>query len=652
MGYRFYNLLSNDPTLNANWTLDPTSNDNPGSGNNAANIAWIQSLRGGTSPVTISQIGGCTSLNVNFQFNTVGDTFIINYGDGTMDTNATGFFSHTYIDTGMYVIQVSWQTSSGCTFSDTLSYYLQTLPPLNISSTSICAGQTATLTPSTGSGTYNFYDAATGGNLLFTGGSFSVSPTLTTTYYVSEVPTPLCPNPPRTAVTVNVLASPNSSFTVGSLALNPTVCAPFLGSLIPTNAGGLFTGTGVTGNSVSYSTPGTYTISYTINSTCTSSTSQTITVLQAPDASFQLDTLICLAPISLMPATGTYSGIGVTGYTFTPPGLGVFQITHILSNGACSDTVTQTTQVVSGLGNAAFTGLQPTYCQGDPPSFLLPNNGLYSGLGMQGNVFTPDFPGTYVIVHTVQQGGCSDTTLQFVTVYPKPIITHSIPNQICESELPYALTALPSGGVFSGNGVNANTINGSTGLYEIYYTYTDPVTQCVNSDTIELEIGPTLSAEFTVPVEVCRGQVFSIQRFNSGGIFSGIGIQSPGSVILDTIGPVELTYTIGTNRCADEVRKTVEVVECPAAILQIPNVFSPNSDGINDVWNISSTVIPTNYSVKVVNRWGQELFASNNWGIGWNPDNNVSTGAYYYIITAEFERSPTQMLRGVLQIVR
>jgi len=59
---------------------------------------------------------------------------------------------------------------------------------VNIENDSICPNKTATLT-AIGTGTYNWYSAATAGTLLATGNVYTVSPTATTTYYVQDTKT-------------------------------------------------------------------------------------------------------------------------------------------------------------------------------------------------------------------------------------------------------------------------------------------------------------------------------------------------------------------------------------------------------------------------------------------------------------------------------
>jgi gliding motility-associated-like protein len=87
---------------------------------------------------------------------------------------------------------------------------------------------------------------------------------------------------------------------------------------------------------------------------------------------------------------------------------------------------------------------------------------------------------------------------------------------------------------------------------------------------------------------------------------------------------------------------------CTYADPEFVNVFTPNNDGINDVWEVSG--FHTRASVQIFNRWGKqvngavEMYAeeSYKWDGG-----NCSSGVYYYIIT-----TPEETYKGFLNLLR
>lgn len=51
----------------------------------------------------------------------------------------------------------------------------------------------------------------------------------------------------------------------------------------------------------------------------------------------------------------------------------------------------------------------------------------------------------------------------------------------------------------------------------------------------------------------------------------------------------------------------------------IPNAFSPNGDGVNDVFKVETgDVLLSNFSLRVFNRWGTLLFETDDYTKGWD----------------------------------
>jgi gliding motility-associated-like protein len=90
-----------------------------------------------------------------------------------------------------------------------------------------------------------------------------------------------------------------------------------------------------------------------------------------------------------------------------------------------------------------------------------------------------------------------------------------------------------------------------------------------------------------------------------------------------------VTSTIGI--CESQTDFEI-LVECPT--LFIPNVFTPNDDGVNDFFRIEGENLGL-YEMIIFNRWGDEIYRSNNINRGWNGGINgyyAPDGTYNYII--------------------
>jgi len=70
--------------------------------------------------------------------------------------------------------------------------------------------------------------------------------------------------------------------------------------------------------------------------------------------------------------------------------------------------------------------------------------------------------------------------------------------------------------------------------------------------------------------------------------------------------------------------------------LEVPNVFTPNDDGLNDEFRVAYRSI-LKFKMWVFNRWGREVYYSTDPGKGWNGkigNQNAATGVYFYVIEA------------------
>ncbi|MCS7074809.1 MAG: gliding motility-associated C-terminal domain-containing protein, partial [Bacteroidia bacterium] len=84
--------------------------------------------------------------------------------------------------------------------------------------------------------------------------------------------------------------------------------------------------------------------------------------------------------------------------------------------------------------------------------------------------------------------------------------------------------------------------------------------------------------------------------------------------------------------CVDTVTKGIYNIVEPQ--LEIPNVFTPNGDGINDQFVIRYRGTKS-YTLVVLDRWGKQLWSSNDPNTHWDGTNNGNPaveGVYYYVL--------------------
>ncbi len=87
-------------------------------------------------------------------------------------------------------------------------------------------------------------------------------------------------------------------------------------------------------------------------------------------------------------------------------------------------------------------------------------------------------------------------------------------------------------------------------------------------------------------------------------------------------------------QCVDTVFKTIQVTDS----IKVPNVFTPNGDGENDIFEIKTNGVTT-YKFEVYNRWGAIVFQFAGRRISWDGRSSAAvqleSGTYFYVLTSE-----------------
>ncbi|WP_316804251.1 Ig-like domain-containing protein [Pedobacter nototheniae] len=86
--------------------------------------------------------------------------------------------------------------------------------------------------------------------------------------------------------------------------------------------------------------------------------------------------------------------------------------------------------------------------------------------------------------------------------------------------------------------------------------------------------------------------------------------------------------------------------------ITIPNLFTPNGDGINDTFEIRGLNQYGANELTIVNRWGNEVFRQNNYQNTWTGE-GLNEGTYYYLLKVTRKGSTdTQVFKGYITLVR
>ena len=114
----------------------------------------------------------------------------------------------------------------------------------------------------------------------------------------------------------------------------------------------------------------------------------------------------------------------------------------------------------------------------------------------------------------------------------------------------------------------------------------------------------------------------------------------------------------GPETCVDEFNfKTAGTpIVVDTSLVQVPNVFTPNGDGRNDVFRVKSQSLKS-FSATIVNRWGRVVYSWKNPDEGWNGKVNgkwATPGTYFYVITAtgREEQKKKYTKKGSFMLIR
>ncbi|NVO19855.1 MAG: T9SS type A sorting domain-containing protein [Bacteroidetes bacterium] len=226
----------------------------------------------------------------------------------------------------------------------------------------------------------------------------------------------------------------------------------------------------------------------------------------------------------------------------------------------------------------SFSGLSASYCINAGAVTLTgsPAGGIFSGTGINGNIFDPATAGAggpYTITYSYTAvAGCSNSSSQTVTVNDLPSVSFTgLSASYCVNAGAVTLTGIPAGGSFSGNGISGNSFNPATagvgGPYSITYTYTDG-NSCLNSSSQTVTVNALPAVSFTgLAASYCvNAGAASLTGIPAGGTFSGTGItgNSFNPLTAGIGGPytIAYSYTDG-NSCLNSSSQVVSVNALP-----------------------------------------------------------------------------------------
>ncbi len=262
----------------------------------------------------------------------------------------------------------------------------------------------------------------------------------------------------------------------------------------------------------------------------------------------------------------------------------------------------------------------------------------------------------YYVIVTDTVSGCLDTGFVNVTATAPAVISVDAGSDvtICPG-VPTTLTATgatdyswsPATALTTTN--TASTTANPTTTITYTVTGTSECTTGPVSDSVTVTVLTALPLNVSAgeDMEIC-GTTYPLMGTSTGGyasnsylwtIASGSTVDSihtptsPMASVVPTEEGLNIYQFMVTDFCGDTASDYVAVNVIMDCKLTIPNIFTPNGDGKNDVFLISGIGMVT-YSATIYDRWGKKVFESTDIKQSWD-GKGADDGTYYYIITAE-----------------
>ncbi len=557
---------------------------------------------------------------------------------------------------------VTASNGAGCTGSATQTITVSSNPvPAITGANAICNGNSTTLTAS-GGGTYSW-------NTGSVASSLTVNPVVNTAYTVVVTNALGCTASATQTVTVNAIPTPAITGTT-------TICAGSAATLAASGGGTYSWDTGPVSSAITVNplSNTTYTVTVTSGAGCTAVATQAITVNPLPAITTLVQNASCgssngtvTATVSNGSAPYTYSwDNGQASQTDTALSAGTYTVTVTNVNG-CSQNATavisstQPSVLLSGQNNVSCHGGTNGSATVTASGGVTPYTYSWSTVPAQTTANASGLPaGTYTV--TLQDSsGCVKT--QTVTITQPAILNDTlVTSPVCGAANgssvatvtggtgPYTYSWSPSGGN------NAMASGLSSGTYTCFVTDSKG---CIKINSVGIVSHPAPVAGVSPDITIQWGST-TLLSASGGNAYSWspavnlscTSCQSPAANPATTT-TYFVTVKDTTTGCTsiDSVTVTVDII-CGEVF--VPNGFSPNGDGVNDVECVYGKCIETMH-FSIYDRWGEKVFETENTGQCWDGTYKgqlMNSAVFVYYLQATMLSGESISKKGNISLIR
>ncbi|MEZ4757912.1 MAG: gliding motility-associated C-terminal domain-containing protein [Flavobacteriales bacterium] len=605
LGYQLQ-VVHNVPQASISWQ--------PASNLNVSDIAdpSIVVDESATYIVTVTDINGCSvtdSVLVSRPFEGLPlDTSLVRCANDIPILSApspagsylwsTGATTPEIVPDGAGEHMVTMTDADGCSWSTTYVLVLNPMPTVELGpDQQLCGISELTLVAGPEGPSYLWDHGATGPAVTITAsGDYAVTATSSEGCSV------------RDSVSITLLSAPVDPLEdIIQCATTPTV-------LDAGNPGASYLwSTGATTQTITVSESGNYSVVVTGPQNCSATFDAVVTLSDPPTVDLGPDRSICNGTSTVL--GGAASGpdhlwsTGATTPSIEVSDAGTYWLQ--VSNGACMESDTIVVELLP-LPEDVLVDVQQ--CR-DIPAVLLaggPQNNYNWSTGATTPSILVSTSGTYS-VQVTGPNGCTASHDVVVTLIAPPVVQLGPDTVLCEGEVLQLDAGNPGASHLWSTGARTRRLNVTTsGTYSVTVD-----NGCVRTDAITVQFNPSPARLAAREFHTClddEPKYVILDAGNSGSSY----LWSTGATSQVIMAGAYGTYYVQITNLYDcTVRDSAQVIEfCPATIF-VPNTFTPNGDGLNDVFTPVGKNI-ADFTLRVFDRWGELLYETSDLNMGWD----------------------------------
>jgi gliding motility-associated-like protein len=372
------------------------------------------------------------------------------------------------------------------------------------------------------------------------------------------------------------------------------------------------------------------------------------------------------------PASGAAnaSTLSIASHSFSNPG--IYKVKLLLHTACGADTVSQNITVPTGPSLAIIS--PGTLCAGSSATLNASGADTYlwsTGSTATSLIVSPLATTVYTLSGSTTNG-CSNSTTTSISIITNgsPTVDFFYKSPLCINDpnpSPELSSGFTQGGAFYSPGL---ALHAGTGLIDLaasgqgtfVITYSIAAQNCLanGSGTAGIVILEAPSLTLSPNVKIAPGET-AVLEVKGGSSYSWT--PSADLSCTDCSNPqvspkINSVYCVTSSRqgCVDERCISVEVSCDTGGDLSLPNAFTPDGDGNNDLFCLQGWDLCTmHFSILIFDRWGEKVFESNTPSFCWDgiyKNKPLPADVFVYTVNAAFSDGDKISKKGNITLIR